>query len=277
MKKMMKFEGRVSLSDYFIEKMIGSGGYSRVYRARWAKPFENSPYGDVVAIKILNDWRIQERNSIIKEFEREAKIAMKFDNKNIVKVHDFKVYDLEDRVYAMFMEYVDGKNLKEVLASDEIFSINEILRIFYEAGKGLEYIHGYGIVHKDVKPENILISNDRKIVKITDFGLAKLPKRWWQRDLSSHGGTDQYVAPEQRIGKSDIRSDIYSFGISLDEAIAKKLDSGERIHFYRHKLKSDGMSIPAKLKDLLIKATENDPDRRYQNMNEVLNDLSDFL
>ena len=152
-----------NFGGYSLGEYLGGGLYTKVYKAYsfLAKP----TYGNPVAIKILYlKGGIVERNKLIKQFEREAEIAMNLEHPNIVKVYNFGRFDHH---YAMIMEYIDGKNLKEFLYEKGKWDLNKILRICYEAGKGLEYIHQHNIVHKDVKPDNILISFDFEKIKFT--------------------------------------------------------------------------------------------------------------
>ena len=145
--------------EYVLEKVVGGGNYTKVYRAHsvFAKPI----YGKVVAIKILKlAGGRRERVRLIKQFEREAEIAMSLNHPNVVKVFNFGKIN---HYYAMVMEFVDGKNLKEIIYEREKFGLPFLVKICYEAGKGLAYIHQNRIIHKDVKPDNILVSHDYKL------------------------------------------------------------------------------------------------------------------
>ncbi|MGB9677299.1 MAG: serine/threonine-protein kinase, partial [Candidatus Ratteibacteria bacterium] len=253
-------------------------------------------YGTPVAIKILLlRGSIFERNKLIKQFEREAEIAKNLEHPNIVKVYNFGRFDHH---YAMIMEYIDGKNLKEYLYEREKWELDKILRICYEVGKGLEYIHKHNIVHKDVKPDNILVSYDFKIIKLTDFGIAKLPKKIWQKDIFPRSGTVtkfgiiSYISKEQAEGNATFQSDIYSFGVTMDEIITAKIyiegkedeDYFKRIDVraYRkntgkQRILCDDLPIPSGLKDIIKKATEEELSLRYQNMTHLLQDLKNFI
>jgi len=283
-----------NFGGYKLGEYLGGGLYTKVYKGYCflAKP----PYGNPVAIKILYlKGGIFERNKLIKQFEREAEIAMNLEHPNIVKVYNFGRFDHH---YAMIMEYVDGKNLKEYLYEREKWEIDKILKICYEAGKGLEHIHKNNIVHKDVKPDNILISHDFKVIKITDFGIAKLPKRWWEKDIFPKAGTVtkfgiiSYVAPEQREGNATFQSDIYSFGITMDEIITakiyiegkndedyfKRIDiRAQRKNLGKSKILCEDLPVPGQIKEIIKKATEENISLRYQSMTELLNDLENFI
>ncbi|MGC8977191.1 MAG: serine/threonine-protein kinase [Candidatus Ratteibacteria bacterium] len=286
--------GIKNFGGYILGEYLGGGIYTKVYKAYsfLAKP----PYGNPVAIKILYlKGGIVERNKLIKQFEREAEIAMNLEHPNIVKVYNFGRFDHH---YAMIMEFIDGKNLKEFLYEREKWDLNKILRICYEAGKGLEYIHRHNIIHKDVKPDNILVSYDFEKIKITDFGIAKLPKRWWQKDIFPKSGTItkfgiiSYIAPEQSQGNATFQSDIYSFGVSMDEIITSKIfiESKENEDYFKRidirayrkntgkqRILCEDMPIPSEIKEIIKKATENDLNLRYQSMGHLLLDMEKIL
>ncbi|MGB9643417.1 MAG: serine/threonine-protein kinase, partial [Candidatus Ratteibacteria bacterium] len=184
---------------------IGVGAFATVYKAY--SQLQKPTYGKVVAIKILNEKVYGASESkVIKQFEREANIAMQLNHENVVKVYNWGKFNGR---YAMIMEYVDGKNLNEFIHEPGKYGFSTLVEIGYKIACGLVHIHGHGIVHKDIKPENVLISNDLKVVKITDFGIAKVPRRWWQRDLFERAGSERrfshisYAAPEQKAGHSD--------------------------------------------------------------------------
>ncbi|MCM8806987.1 MAG: serine/threonine protein kinase [Candidatus Omnitrophica bacterium] len=283
-----------NFGGYSLGEYLGGGLYTKVYKGYsfLAKP----PYGNPVAIKILylkgNFW---ERNKLLKQFEREASIAMNLEHPNIVKVYNFGRFDSH---YAMIMEYIDGKNLKEYLYEREKWTLELILDICYKIGKGLEYIHKNNIVHKDVKPDNVLISYDFKVVKLTDFGIAKLPKRFWRKDIFPKSGTVtkfgiiSYISPEQSEGNATFQSDIYSFGVTMDEIITAKLSiegKNEEDYFKRIDIRAyrkntgkqrilcEDLPVPEELKKIIEKATEPDVNLRYENMTELLQNLDKLI
>ncbi len=285
-----------NFGGYKLDEVIGGGMYTKIYRASssLAKPI----YGHTVAIKLLNlKDGIRERGKLISQFEREAEIAIGLNHPNIVKVHNFGKYNNQ---YAIIMEYVHGSNLKEILYKRDKLTLDVLVRILYEAGQGLAHIHNNNIVHKDVKPDNILVSEDLNKVKMTDFGIAKLPKRLWQKDIFPKGGTVtkygtiSYVAPEQTAGRADFRSDIYSFGVTIDEVITAKLeipDNPEKnthdyfkridVRSYRKNIGKqlilcDDFIIPHELKEIIKKATNRESLLRYSSMEELLKDLNQF-
>lgn len=282
---------------YKLEEVVGGGMYTKIYKAysALARPI----YGHTVAIKILYlKEGVRERSKLVAQFEREAEIATEFNHPNIVKVYNFGKYNNQ---YAIIMEYVPGTNLKEVLYNRDKLPLNVIVKVLYKAGQGLAHIHKHNVVHKDVKPDNILVSEDLSIVKITDFGIAKLPGRLWQKDIFPKGGTVtkygtiSYVAPEQKEGHAMFCSDIYSFGITIDEVLTAKVlvpdnpNKNQEDYFKRIDLRSyrknmgrqevlcENLSIPGGLKEIIKKATKYEPAIRYQNMDELLMELKNFL
>jgi len=288
---------RQDFGGYKLEEVIGGGMYTKVYRAHsaLARPI----YGDTVAIKILYlKGSFRERAKLISQFEREAEIAIGLNHPNIVKVYNFGKYHNQ---YAIIMEYINGTNLKEMLYQRNKLPLNILIKILYEAGQGLSHIHKNNIVHKDVKPDNILVSEDLSIVKITDFGIAKLPGKLWQKDIFPKGGTVtkygtiSYVAPEQAQGNASFSSDIYSFGVTIDEVITAKVEvpdepeKNQEDYFKRIDIRSyrkntgrqavmcEDMNLPVELKEIIKKATRQEPFLRYQTMDELLIELKKFL
>ncbi len=282
---------------YRLEEVIGGGMYTKVYRAHssLARPI----YGPTVAIKLLYlKGGRRERVKLVSQFEREAEIAMGLSHPNIVKVHNFGRYNHQ---YAIIMEYVNGCNLKEMLYKPEKLPLNILVKILYEAGQGLAHIHKNNIVHKDVKPDNILVSDDFNVVKMTDFGIAKLPGRLLRKDIFPKGGTVtkygtiSYVAPEQAEGRAGFYSDIYSFGVAMDEVITTKVeipdDPGRNFEDYfkridvrsyrkntgKQPVMCEDLGVPAGLKDIIKKATHSESVLRYPSMDTLLSELKNFL
>ncbi len=285
-----------NFSEYYLAEKIGVGAFAIVYKAY--SQLQKPTYGKIVAIKVLNE-KIQgaSESKVIKQFEREANIAMQLNHENVVKVFNWGKFNGR---YAMIMEYVEGKNLNEFIHEPGKYGFPTLVEIGYKIACGLVHIHSHGIVHKDIKPENVLITNDLKTVKITDFGIAKVPRKWWQRDLFERAGSERrfshisYAAPEQKAGHSDIRSDIYSLGVLIDELILVKLSipdvpgKNEQDYFrrisevifkYRKTLRilSENLSIPEDFKSILRRATHDDPSMRFQTATEFVFALSRFI
>jgi serine/threonine-protein kinase len=285
-----------NFSEYFLEEKVGVGAFATVYKAR--SMLQSPTYGKIVAIKVLNEKIPGTREGkVIRQFEREANIAMQLNHENVVKVYNWGRFNNR---YAMIMEYVEGSNLNEFIHEQGKFPFEQLLEIGVKISRGLVHIHMHGIVHKDIKPENVLISSDLKVVKITDFGIAKVPRKWWRRDLFDRAGSERrfshisYAPPEQKLGLSNERSDIYSLGVLIDELIVAKLDipdvpgSNDQDYFrrisnvvfsYRKSIPilSENMPIPQDFKEVLKKATHPDPQMRYSSAEEFEGALTRFL
>lgn len=243
---MEKIRSGYIIKGYILKEMIGSGGFSTVYRAESLEP---SPlYNMIIAIKVLHPRRL-ERNQI-KQFIKEGKMAMNLEHPNVVKVFD--VIE-EDGNFFIFMEYLDSDLLKAIRTKKEIFNEENIVDVILKAARGLAYIHKNGIVHKDINPSNILITYNLNKVKITDFGLAKRRKFIFNR-ITYEGGTEGYIPPERLKGKSiDKRGDIYAFGKTVEKIYSE--------------LKFE---MPEKLKNIVRIATDPNPENRFESMEGIV-------
>jgi serine/threonine-protein kinase len=282
-----------NISDYILEEKIGGGAFSIVYKATRAS--DSFKEKKVYAIKVLNKKIVKtEGSKAIKQFEREADIAIHLNHENVVKVYEWGYFN--DNL-SIVMEYVEGKNLNEFMLEPDKYPFEKLIEIGYKIGKGLVYIHQNGIIHKDLKPENILISNDEKIVKVTDFGIAKVPKKWWQRDIFEKAGTERkysrisYASPEQKKGRATMKSDIYSLGVVIDELLVAKLsvpDKNEEDYFqritnvalkYKREIPilSENLPIPDLCKEILRKSTANNTNIRFDTSEEFVYQISKFI
>ncbi|MCX8082967.1 MAG: serine/threonine protein kinase [bacterium] len=239
----VKLTGDV-FNGYSVEEKIWQGATSTVYRCSG-----NGRYGNIVAIKVLHPYR--NHPTQIKQFIREAKLQARLKHNNIVKVYGI---GKKDHLVAIFMEYVNGLNLRMASQTMDIPTGN-FIRLFIKLVETVGYIHKKGIIHNDIKPENIIIGKVNGILKLTDFGYAEKVKRWFGRKSEYSGGTEKYMAPERTKGISDKRSDIYSIGVLLDEFLKDKLHGKEEIY------------------SIIVKATQKDPEKRYINAAELKSDL----
>ncbi len=202
----IKLIGNV-IENYYIEERIWQGATSTIYKGIC----KNGKFGEVVAIKVLHPYR--EKKEQIKSFIKEFKLLKDLNHPNILKV--YKLGKRRD-FYYIFMEYINGKSLRFFWNSNlEIFP-DTILYILIKVGEAIEYIHSKRIVHNDIKPENIIVGENLKDVKLIDFGFAE-KVRFFRKRVSFVGGTEKYIAPERKEGVIDLKSDIYSYGVMLEE------------------------------------------------------------
>jgi serine/threonine protein kinase len=213
-----------TLGPYQVLEKIGHGGMAEVYKAF------HSALNRFVAIKLLGQSLGADPN-FAKRFQREAQAITVLDHPNIVQIFDFGVVPAEpegDNIHYLVMEYIDGKDLRAEMAGrssgGEPFTPNEILDIMGQVAEALDYAHQRGVVHRDIKPGNILVTDDGRVV-LTDFGLAMLRDRPSQATMGKSFGTPEYIAPEQAIDSraASPQSDIYSLGVVLYEMVTGRL------------------------------------------------------
>ncbi|MGQ9817220.1 MAG: protein kinase domain-containing protein [bacterium] len=236
----------------------------------------------IVAVKVLHGHLAQDKDFIVR-FEREAKTAANLQHENIVNIID---YGRDEDVYFIAMEYVDGKSLKEILNLIKFVPQEIALAIAGEISKGLDYAHQKGIVHRDVKPANILIGYDGT-VKIADFGLAQAQDLTSITVTGSIVGTPAYMSPEQAAGrKVDIRSDIFSFGVVFYEMLTGiKPFRGDNYSSVIYEILTISPPKPVEANPLVSKDISNiiermlekDPDKRFQQCNEVSLEINNYL
>ena len=266
--------GTVLGERYEIVGRVGSGGMADVYKAKDHK------LNRFVAVKVMKS-EFREDGTFISKFRREAQSAARLANPNIVNVFDVGE-DMGN--YYIVMELVEGITLKEYISKKGKLSVREATSIAIQVCMGLAAAHQAGIVHRDVKPQNIIISTDGK-VKVTDFGIARAAS---SNTISANAmGSVHYSSPEQvRGGYSDSRSDIYSLGITLYEMVTGRVPfDGETTVAIAIKHLQDEMDPPSKyapdlpysLEQIIYKCTQKSVDRRYQSMNDVINDLKHSL
>jgi eukaryotic-like serine/threonine-protein kinase len=260
------FDGR-----YRIVRKLGAGGMADVYLA------EDQELGRRVAIKILNG-RHANDDQFIERFRREAKNAAALNHPNIVSIYDRG--EAEDTYY-IAMEYLDGRTLKELVVGHGQAPVRVAVEYARQILSALRFAHRHGIVHRDIKPHNVLVDREGR-VKVTDFGIARAGTSQ-MTETGSIVGTAQYLSPEQaKGGEVDQRSDLYSLGIVLYELLTGKTpfegDTPVEIAM-KHlstppqppsKLRPD---IPHELDLVVLRALAKDPDDRYQSADEMEGDL----
>ncbi|HNS31711.1 MAG TPA: serine/threonine-protein kinase [bacterium] len=238
-----------TLEGYMVEEKIWQGATSTVYKCTDTNG--NGDYGNVVALKVLHPYRREPYQ--VKMFIREAKILRKFEHKNIVKA-----YSLGKTGISMYilMEYISGKDLKG-FSQNGIPPDKEFFEMFRDIADAIDFIHSRKIIHNDIKPENILFDPSSSSFKLIDFGYARPVRKWFNRKDYS-GGTDRYMAPERTKGFFDERSDIYSFGIVMEEFLLQKV---------KHRI----------IESIVYKATQKDPEKRYSSFSDMISDMKYYI
>lgn len=270
----MNLESVVLQGRYEIIEKIGSGGMSNVFRAKDLK------LGRMVAIKVLKDEFCTDLN-FVEKFKREAQAAASLLGENIVNIYD--VVD-EGRYHFIVMELVDGITLKEYIRIKGKLDITEGVSIAIQVARALKTAHAQHIVHRDIKPQNILITDESK-VKVADFGIARAVSE--QTVNANAIGSVHYISPEQaRGGRCDARSDIYSLGITMYEMFTGRVPfTGESTVAVALAHLEQAMTPPSvynnkispNLERIILKCTKKDPANRYQNITELLDDLENVL
>ncbi|MBU5480410.1 Stk1 family PASTA domain-containing Ser/Thr kinase [Blautia sp. MSJ-19] len=266
--------GMTIAERYEILGKIGTGGMADVYKAKDHK------LNRFVAVKVLKP-EFREDTTFIRKFRSEAQAAAGLTHPNIVNVFD--VGD-DEGVYYIVMELIEGITLKEYIAKKGKLSIKEATSIAIQVSMGLEAAHNHGIVHRDVKPQNIIISTDGK-VKVTDFGIARAAS---SNTISSNVmGSVHYSSPEQvRGGYSDEKSDIYSLGITLYEMVTGRVpfDGDTTVAIAIKHLQEEMVppsvyteELPYSLEQIILKCTQKSVNRRYEKMEDVIADLKHSL
>ena len=264
------------LGRYVIVEEIGQGAMGVVYKA--VDPLIDR----TVAIKTINlDLSKEELENFEKRFQREVQSAGKLNHPNIVTVYD--VGRTEGVAY-MAMEFLEGKELREILDSGVVLPIEKITHIASQVAEGLGFAHERGIVHRDVKPANVMVMKNG-LVKITDFGIAQMSSA--SRTMSGMVmGSPKYMSPEQVVGQAvDGRSDIFSLAVVLYEMLTGKTPfSGDNISAIMYQILNDepippkafNQSIPDSINHIVLKALAKHPDKRYQNAKDMARDLKRY-
>ena len=266
--------GTIIAGRYEILLLVGSGGMADVYKAKDHK------LNRYVAVKVLKP-EFREDRTFIRKFKSEAQAAAGLTHPNIVNVFDVGE---DEGVYYIVMELIEGITLKEYISKKGKLSVKEATSIAIQVSMGLEAAHSHKIVHRDVKPQNIIISTDGK-VKVTDFGIARAAS---SNTISSNVmGSVHYSSPEQvRGGYSDEKSDIYSLGITIYEMVTGRVpfDGDTTVSIAIKHLQEEMVppstyapDLPHSLEQIIYKCTQKSVDRRYNNMDEVIADLKRSL
>lgn len=258
---------------YEILRKIGDGGMAFVYQAR------DKLLNRIVAVKVLRPEFVDDQEFLVK-FKREAEAVASLSHPNIVNVYDVGE---DGKVHYIVMEYVDGQNLKEIIQEEGRLEEYTALDIAKQIARALSAAHRNGIIHRDIKPHNILISKDGRQVKVADFGIAKAVSSSTMTNMGSVIGSVHYISPEQAKGKHlTSNADLYSLGIVLYEMIIGRVpfsgDSpisialkhiNEDIAF----TEEDKINIPNSVRTIISKMTQKEPANRYQTAEELIEDI----
>lgn len=256
-------------SRYKIEKCLGTGGMSVVFKATDLKD------GSAVAIKMLRDDVADDRESL-DIFMNESKVVSMLSHPNIVSI---RAVSFKTEKKYLVMEYIDGISLRTYMDKRGALDFDEFISFSEQILAALEHAHSRGVVHRDIKPQNILVLKDG-FIKVTDFGIAKVPEKNKGKTISDNAiGTVYYISPEQAAAKStDTRSDLYSFGVMMYEMATGKLPFDDerpisvlmmQIHDRPLPPRRINKSIPRGLEKLILTCMEKDPRRRYQTAKDI--------
>lgn len=261
---------------YEVQEIIGVGGMSVVYKA-----YDNVD-DRIVAIKVLKD-EYSNDAEFVRRFKNESKAIAVLSHPNIVKVYDVS---FGEKVQYIVMEYVDGITLKEYIQKQHIIAWNDAVFFTTQILRALQHAHDKGIVHRDIKPQNIILLPTGNI-KVTDFGIARF-SRTETRTLTENAiGSVHYISPEQAKGEfTDERADIYSVGVVLYEMLTGSVpfdaDSAVSVALMQlqkepKKITEINPNIPLGIEQICFHAMQKNPQDRYQTATEMLLDLEDVI
>ena len=272
---MNKYIGVRLAGRYEIQEQIGIGGMANVYKAK-------DLIDDItVAVKILKDEYIQ-NEEFLRRFRNEAKAIAGLSHPNIVKVYDV-IYN--DDVPAIVMEYIDGITLKEYIEREGVLKWKEALHYTVQTLRALQHAHDKGIVHRDIKPHNIMLLMDGTI-KVMDFGIARFARFETKTISGKVIGSVHYISPEQACGDvTDHKTDIYSVGVMLFEMLTGRLpfEADAAVSVAMMQVSKNPVrpreindTIPEGLEEIILKAMQKDTKQRYQSAAEMLRDIDEF-
>lgn len=272
---MDKYLGKRLDGRYEITELIGVGGMANVYKAR--DVIEDR----VVAVKILREEYL-DNEEFLRRFKNESKAIAVLSHPNIVKVYDVS---FSDRMQSIVMEYIDGITLKEYIEQQGALGWKEAVHFTVQILRALQHAHDKGIVHRDVKPQNIMLLSDGTI-KITDFGIARFSRSETKTLTDRAIGSVHYISPEQAQGETtDARTDIYSVGVMLFEMLTGRLPfeaenaisvAMKQIQTAPIRPRSINPAIPEGLEEITMRAMQKDVSKRYQSAAEMLRDIDEF-
>ena len=269
-----KYIGRILDDRYEIIELIGSGGMANVYKALCHR------LNRYDAVKIMRD-ETAANTELRRRFRAESQAVAMLSHPNIVSVYDVSH---SDDVEYIVMELIDGITLKQYLQKKCVLEPSEVLDFTIQIAKALEHAHSKGIIHRDIKPQNIMLLKDG-MIKVADFGIASLENDM-EETKGETVGSVHYIAPEQARGQApDARSDIYSLGIVMYEMLTGKLPyvGASDVEVAVKHMNTDPISpreivpeIPEELERICLKAMNSDINARYQTASELLSDLEQY-
>ena len=268
--------GETIADRYEVEELVGHGGMSSIYKAHDSLLERN------VALKILHE-QYNADDDFVERFKREARAVAQLQHPNIVTVIDRGEED--ERQFIVF-EYIDGENLKELVVRKGRLEVREALEIAVEVARGLAFAHSQGLVHRDVKPQNVLLNGDGR-AKVTDFGIARSLDVDGMTQTGTVLGTSNYIAPEQASGQPvGTQSDVYALGVVLYEMLAGEVPfPGEtfvavamkHVHEPPPNLLDVRRDVPLRVAAAVDRALEKDPDQRFGSMDAFASELEACL
>ncbi len=272
---MDKYVGKRLDGRYEIQEIIGIGGMAVVYKAY------DSIDDRTVAVKILKE-ELLENQEFRRRFKNESKAIAVLSHPNIVKVYDV---GLGDRIQYIVMEHIDGITLKEYIKSQQTIRWKDALHFAEQVLKALQHAHDKGIVHRDIKPQNMILLPDGTI-KVTDFGIARFSRSEHRTMTDKAIGSVHYISPEQARGEmTDEKTDLYSVGVLLYEMLTGRLpfDAESAVSVAIMQLQNDPVkprtlnpSIPEGLEEIILRAMQKNSASRYQSAAEMLQDIEKF-
>lgn len=274
----MNLIGKIIGNRYEILKECGNGGMATVYKAK------DHVLNRAVAVKVLRDEYTTDAD-FIKRFNTEAQSAASLQHPNIVSIYDVG-HEEENNLYYIVMELIKGKTLKEIINKDGTLSWKWAVNIAIQIASALEVAHKNGIIHRDIKPHNIIITEDG-VAKVTDFGIAKAVSNSTITAFGTTIGSVHYFSPEQAKGSiTDAKSDLYSLGVVMYEMLTGKVpfDADTPVSVALKHMQEEPVApieinkeIPTAINDIVMKAMQKDPLARYQSATEMLADLGAAL
>src|SRR5690348_13331927 len=275
----LNFDGQALLSPgavlgqrYEILQVLGRGGMGAVYKAR------DREVDRVVALKVIRP-DLAGNAAMLDRFKQELVLSHQVTHKNVVRIYDLGE---ADGVKFITMEYIEGSDLRSIILEKKRFPPAEAVEIMLQVCRALEAVHAVGVIHRDLKPQNIMRDKQGRVV-VMDFGLARLVESNGMTQTGALVGTMEYMSPEQALGSAlDHRSDLFTLGLIFYELLTGKMpfaaDSAlasliRRTQERALPVTQHDRTIPASLANIVAKCMERDPKQRYQNTTELLADL----